>query len=349
MDIFIRAWIINKHKYRPNEDPIPVSVVIAARNEAAHLPKLIESLMTQDHPDYEVTIVLDRCSDESLSIMKQAESKYSNLRTAIVDYLPDHFSPKKFALTLGIKGAKYECVLLTDADCLPISDQWISKMSSQFEDGVNFILGYSPFYTRKDMLFRYIAFETFVTGFRYLSAVLLGRPYMAVGRNMIVRKSFFLSIKGYNKYQHLQGGDDDLLVHYHAKGSSTRVMFDDAAQTLSAAPEDRVTYHHQKRRHFHIGHYYRRSSRLAHLMLWLAQVIIWLSFITLAIVLFPWYLPVILFFVFLLTKGLTYWWGARKMDKGFNPAYYPLMELLYLFVMPILVISARVTKKVKWK
>ena len=101
--ILIQAIVILRYRPQINTVPIPVSIVVAARNEAEKLPTLIESIMNQKHGHFDLQIVLDRCSDDSLEIMKRLEARYENLKTIIVDYLPEHFSPKKFALTLGIK------------------------------------------------------------------------------------------------------------------------------------------------------------------------------------------------------------------------------------------------------
>lgn len=347
--LWVRAISLIQYKPLLNSGQLPVSVVIAARNEGDKLEKLVDSIFKQSHSDFELIIILDRCSDNSLDLMKKLEKQYPSLKTLIVDYLPDHFSPKKYALTLGIKRAKNECVLLTDADCLPKSTLWITKMSQAFTESTDFVVGYSPHKNSPGWLYRLIAYETFITGFKYLTTAIIHRPFMAVGRNLVLRKSFFLKINGYNKYQHVQGGDDDLLVQYHATSNNTQVVFEEDSQTHSTAKNNWNDYYYQKIRHLGIGKYYIRSSKISHTINWLVTLSLWVSFCILAAVrpsFFPLYL---IFFGYLLAKALTYWLVKRKMDNGFLNWSFPILELAHLFVMPVFVIGGRVTTKVKWK
>jgi glycosyltransferase involved in cell wall biosynthesis len=48
-----------------------VSVVIAARNEAATLPTLLSGLLNQTYPHYEVIIVDDRSDDDTPELLRQ--------------------------------------------------------------------------------------------------------------------------------------------------------------------------------------------------------------------------------------------------------------------------------------
>ncbi|MFZ9044929.1 MAG: glycosyltransferase [Cyclobacteriaceae bacterium] len=347
--ILIQAIVILRYRPQINAVPIPVSIVVAARNEAEKLPTLIESIMNQKHGHFDLQIVLDRCTDDSLEIMKRLEARYENLKTIIVDYLPEHFSPKKFALTLGIKGAKQECVLLTDADCLPTGENWVSSMSSVFDNSTNFVLGYSPYNKTSGWLNRVIDYETFITGFNYISNTLLGSPSMAVGRNIVIRKSFFLSINGYNKYQHIQGGDDDLLIQHHASKKFTRVMWVPESQTSSPAKTNWSDYYFQKIRHFSVGKYYKRTSKLSHSINWIINLLLWVSFFILAILSLDFYPLYIGFFLYHFMKGLTYWLVKRRMSNGYSTWSFLILELVQLVLTPVFVIGARVTTKVKWK
>jgi cellulose synthase/poly-beta-1,6-N-acetylglucosamine synthase-like glycosyltransferase len=349
VSVLIKAIALLNHKTPTHGSNQPVSVVIAARNEGSKLENLITSILLQDYSNFELIIVLDRCTDDSLDIMKRLEPDHENLRTIIVDYLPEHFSPKKFALTLGIKGAKHACVLLTDADCLPSSNRWISHMASHFKDHTDFVIGYAPYTSGQGLLNQYINYETFTTGFNYLSSALIFKPYMAVGRNLMIRKSLFLKINGYNRFQHIQGGDDDLLIHFHGNRQNTTICTHHEALTYSTAHTNWNDYYHQKIRHLSIGKFYSRLSKFTHTIKWITSLALWLSFVILAIVR-PDFLPVYFAFAgYLLIKGLTYGMVKRKMDKGFSPWTFPLFELMHLFVMPVFVLGARVTTKVKWK
>src|SRR5690242_2944117 len=95
---------------------------------------------------------------------------------------------KKFPLSMGIKSARYEIVLLTDADCVPASEFWMQKMQDGYYDNKQIVLGYGAFHKKPGMLNKLIRFETFHSALQYLSFALAGLPYMGVGRNLSYKK-----------------------------------------------------------------------------------------------------------------------------------------------------------------
>src|SRR5690606_12086614 len=105
---------------------------------------------------------------------------------------------KKYAITLGIKAAKYDWILLTDADCRPNTNQWINAISSRFVGDKDFVLAYSAYEQRAGFLNLFIRFETLFTAIQYIAYALAGNPYMGVGRNLAYRKAVFLENKGFN-------------------------------------------------------------------------------------------------------------------------------------------------------
>ena len=95
---------------------------------------------------------------------------------------------KKFPLSIGIKEAKHEIVLLTDADCVPASEHWMFKMQDAFSNGVEVALGYGAYTKMPGLLNKIIRFETFHSALQYLSYALAGSTYMGVGRNLSYKK-----------------------------------------------------------------------------------------------------------------------------------------------------------------
>ncbi len=348
--VLVKALILILHKVKSaTQGPQPVSIIVCARNEEKNLRELVPRLLDQDHPEFEVIIVLDRCFDQSLDFLKSLEPQHPNLRTLIVDYVPDQFHPKKFGLTLAIKGAKYEWVLLTDADCRPGSNQWASHMANQFESGADFVLGYSPYERKATFLNHFIQYETFITGFEYLAFALLRMPYMGVGRNLAYRKSLFLKAKGFNAFQGVTGGDDDLFVQHHARPTRSRIALQEEATTLSKPKTSWRAYWKQKRRHLSVGKFYRKSVILRHIWKSNIHLGLWLSFITLAILNFS---PEIVWPVMLsifAMKGLLFWWSAQKMGQGYQYWITPILDFTYAFFIPVTGIIAFFRKNIPWR
>ncbi len=139
LSLFLYAFL-NKKTF-PGQVPQPVSVIICAHDEEANLRELIPLLLLQDHPEFEIIIVEDRGNDGTYDYLLSATKEKKHLKMVRVVYLPEHITGKKFALTLGIKAAKYDWVLLTDADCRPDGNRWLKQMSGRFNGECQIVLG----------------------------------------------------------------------------------------------------------------------------------------------------------------------------------------------------------------
>ncbi len=326
----------------------PVSVIVCARNEEENLKELVPLLLNQDHETYEVIVVLDRCFDESLAYMKSVEPQHDNLRTLIVDYVPDQFHPKKFGLTLAIKGAKYDWVLLTDADCRPVSDQWVSGMSRYFTDQREIVLGYSPYFEEKGVLNAYIGYETFNTAFQYFSSARLGIPYMGVGRNLAYRKSLFLNNLGFGSYQSITGGDDDLFVQSHATRHNIGIALGAGLSVHSKPKRKWSEYLKQKKRHYSVSKFYKPVIIFRHLLRGNIHLLLWLSFIILAVLNVETLLIYGTMIGVLALKGIFFKWSTQKMGQGYKFWFTPLLDLAYATFTPVISTVAFFRKNIRW-
>jgi len=189
-----------------------ISVIICAKNEAEHLKSYLPFIVNQDYPNYEIILVNDGSTDSSLDIMEIYANKYHHVRVVDVEQNETFWGNKKYALTLGIKAANYEHLLLTDADCKPLSRYWIKQMSAYFGDGKKIVLGYGSYEkTSFSVLNKLIRYETMITAIQYFSYALIGIPYMGVGRNLAYKKEAFFENNGFVDHMDLLSGDDDLL------------------------------------------------------------------------------------------------------------------------------------------
>ncbi len=254
-----------------------VTVLVAAHNEFTNLKTLIPKLFEQNYSNYDVMIVNDRSTDRTKKLLEEMMEIYPRLRTVTIKYTPGHVTPKKFALTLGIKVAKNDVILLTDADCIPQTENWIKKMTSPIrERGKTFSLGFSGYENKPGFLNSWIQYETLLTALFYMSFGLWKKPFMGIGRNMSYRKNFFLEVKAFKGFWHVEGGDDDLFVNQYATGKNTAIVIDPEANTISHPKTNQKEYFIQKKRHLHAGKYYRGEDKqkigfysLSHALFWL--------------------------------------------------------------------------------
>ncbi len=136
---------------------------------------------------------------------------------------------------MGIKSARYETLLLTDADCVPASENWMQLMQDGYRPETEIVLGYGGYHPTSSLLNRIIRFETFHAALQYLSYALAGIPYMGVGRNLSYKKDVFLRNKGFSSINQIPGGDDDLFINQVANKHNTAIVIDREAHTLSEA------------------------------------------------------------------------------------------------------------------
>ncbi|NCC98927.1 MAG: glycosyltransferase [Bacteroidia bacterium] len=256
-----------KRKCRKNkisflESLPPVSVIICAKNEEVNLNEKLPKVLEQDYPDYEVIVVNDSSSDESEEVLAIMKTRYERLHTTFVPENAKFIDSKKFALTLGIKAAKNEILIFTDADCEPKTDKWLKNIVNNFTEDTQIVLGYGG-YKRKNTLLNYIiVFDTLFIAIQYLNYSLSGKTYMGVGRNMAYRKSMFIESKGFTAHLNLQSGDDDLFINENSTKKNTRIEISPDSITISEPKDTFMMWKRQKERHLSTSGHYRFGSKV---------------------------------------------------------------------------------------
>ena len=240
-----------------------ISVVICARNEQDNLEKNIPLIAEQDYPNFEI-VVVDDCSEDNTSILlKSLKVKYPHLRQTFIKKDEKFFHGKKLALTVGIKSAMYDQIVLTDADCTPKSNQWLKQMVNAYGANTDVVLGYCGYERKKGFLNKIIRCDAFFIGLNYLGLALSGAPYMGIGRNLSYRKSLFLKNRGFASHHALLSGDDDLFVNEVANRYNTRVAISKEALLVTAPKASWSSWMVQKARHGTTYKRYRFASKFS--------------------------------------------------------------------------------------
>ncbi len=356
--LFFIAFLRNKSGQ--DAEPVPVSIVVCAHDEAENLKALIPELLDQDYPEFEVIIVNDRSNDSTFDYLLEETEKHPRLRMVNVKVTPERVNGKKYGITLGIKAASYEWILLTDADCRPRGKNWIRALSRHFDHDTKFVLGFSPYLRQPGFLNLFIRFETLLTAIQYFAFGWMKNPYMGVGRNLAYRRSLFLDQKGFNNFLHVTGGDDDLFVNIHARGKNTRLEIAPDSQVYSVPKTTWRSFYEQKVRHLSVGKRYRFFHRLllglfgfTWIMTWLVCSILLVWIIALRGVdefrdveiylitvpfLLRWTLLILLF------KKML-----KKATIGFALWTLPILDFVYAIYYLSTGLVALTTKKIRWR
>ena len=240
-----------------------VTVIVCAKNEAINLRNYVQSLLTQDYPEYEVILVNDGSEDDTQAVIDDYVHSCTRVRSTFVPRDARLKSTKKLGLTLAAKAAKYDYLLLTDADCRPESKHWISAMMAGFEEGesIEVVLGYGGYFVEPTMLNDVIQYDTLFNGLHYMGAAATGKPYMGVGRNLAYRKSTFFQHGGFAGQMNERSGDDDLFVNKVATRTNTAVVNTPESITWSIPKHSWHDWWLQKRRHVSVSPAYKPATK----------------------------------------------------------------------------------------
>ncbi|MCR5887124.1 glycosyltransferase [Hymenobacter sp. J193] len=329
----------------------PVSVLVCAHNELENLRRLLPLLLQQDYPaGFELILVDDRSEDDTYLYVQQLAQYYPHVRLVSVGRTPEGLSPKKYALTLGIKSAQHPRLLFTDADCIPATNQWIRLMQRGFARPADLVIGYSAYAAETGFLNKMIRFETLLSGAQYLSFAWRGYPYMGVGRNLAYTRAVFHSTKGFASHIRSLGGDDDLLVQDAVqRGARTVVVAEPAAHTLSEPATSWGAWWRQKRRHLSAGRRYRLADRMRIGNFMASNVLFYGISVALLFSRPDWVPLAAVWLVRTAAICTAYGQLGRRLDDPLPVGVLPFLDAVYFFYYLALGISLFLYRSLRWK
>lgn len=340
------------YKVQPTDKKIqlPVSVVICAKNEADNLNKFLPSIIHQDYSVFEVVLINDNSSDNTLEVMQAYAKKYPNIKIVNVKPVEAFWGNKKYPLTLGIKASKYNRLLFTDADCKPVSQHWITEMTAQLSRSTSIVLGYGAYAkVKKSFLNKLIRFETLTTAISYFSLAKIGLPYMGVGRNLAYTKQQFFKVNGFVKHMDIASGDDDLFVNQTACKSNTTICISPDSFTESTPKNTLKSWLRQKRRHISTASFYKTKYKILLASFYATNLLFWSLSIVLLVF---WHIPHFVLALMLIRVGILYFiYGksANTLNEKDLIVFLPLLELVLILFQLAIFITNKISKPKYWK
>lgn len=332
-----------------NKMPLPsVSIIICAKNEEENLKKNLPLILSQDYPSFEIVVVNDNSTDNSLDYLLEIQNNFPNFTVANLQW--DTSPGKKEALSVGIKKARFDTLLLTDADCRPISKKWLFFMQNALTDTIEIGLGHGPYLPLRGFLNIFLRFESLYTAIQYQSFALVGLPYMGVGRNLIYKKSLFEKAGGFQEHLHLPSGDDDLFINAVAHKDNTTIIINPATFVFSEAKSSWTGYYNQKSRHFTTGSSYKLLHKI---LLGALSASHFVFYVGLFMLLFNQHYQLIALSFYLVRMAVVLWMYRRILKTlkdsslwKFIPLLDFLLNIYYLTFLPVLFTG---NTKQKWK
>ncbi|WP_100614247.1 glycosyltransferase [Confluentibacter citreus] len=335
-------------KKRPND--IEISVIICAKNEAENLKNFLPSIISQDYPNFEIVLINDASYDDTLEVMEAFSGKHSNIKIVDVKNTEAFWGNKKYALTLGIKASKYNYLLFTDADCKPVSKNWIKEMSAHFNNEKSIVLGYGAYSKiKKSILNKLIRFETLTTAIHYFSFANQGLPYMGVGRNLAYTKDEFFKANGFISHIKVRSGDDDLFINQIASKTNTAICVSNESFTESVPETTFKDWFNQKRRHISTANYYKRKHKISLAIIYMTNLLFWFLAFLLLVTLHYWPIVLAFFLIKLIFQYTIIGTSAKKLNENDLLLLIPFLEIFLIAFQLAIFINNLISKPNHWK
>ena len=223
-------WGFNKVKTSNTKHSTPISgftIIIPFRNEARHLPHLLESITRLNYPSEKIEIILidDFSKDDSERICIQWRLKNEHLDTTLLKNLHLSNSPKKDAIGRAMPIAKYDWVITTDADCI-VNKNWLITLDSYIQTNtVEMIVGAVIYKTKNNWFHHFQQLDLMSLQGVTIGSFGMGKPFMCNGANFAYSKNFFYKIGGFGGITEQASGDDVLLLQKAVEANKTGVHY----------------------------------------------------------------------------------------------------------------------------
>ena len=322
-----------------------VSIIVCAKNEAQNIDSLLQSLVNQHYPLFEIILVNDHSTDATLALMRRYAGFHNSIK--VIDLKSE--TGKKAGITQAIAKASFEKLLFTDADCIPNSPYWITLMTENLNDTKTFVLGYSGYRSyKKSWLNKLIRFETLLTAMQYFSYATHNNAYMGVGRNLSYSKKTFNTGNGFEKHLHLKAGDDDLFVNQNATATNVATCFIPESFTYSEPKKTWKEWFIQKRRHTDVAKEYKMKHQIQLGLFYVSQFLFFILFFALLILKQFFTLVCVLALLRIILVWFVTSKTAIKLKENRLIPVIPILEPFLISLQMLIFISNTLVKPRRW-
>ncbi|MFT5582078.1 MAG: glycosyltransferase involved in cell wall biosynthesis [Psychromonas sp.] len=347
--LLLHTGMLRKKKTESTNKLPPVSVIVCARNESENLYNVLPKIINQNYPNFEVIVVNHQSVDDSKFLLHALQQDNKNLRVIEIARNRHLKMGKKLPLSLGIKGAKHEHLVFTDADCEPTSSDWLMSMAKNFSDKKKIVLGYGPYSKQPGILNALIRFDTTWIAMNYFGAAKIGIPYMGVGRNLAYTKTAYKEAKGFKSHFTLLSGDDDLFIQDAANKTNVEIEFSSATHAVSSPKHTWGDWLIQKKRHWTTAPHYKVIKKLVLGTYPLTLLMMLITFVILLLDGSHVWLVVSVFsgvhIVKWIVQGRCF---AKLNERSFN-WFFPFAEWLYFLLLPLVYFGTDKKGKERWR
>ena len=343
--LFVRLAFYKKTFEETEEKP--VSVVIIANNQYRDVNENLAAFLEQAHRKYEVVLVVDNSEDGTMELAEEFTAKYPHLRIVELTQSLNWFSGRKFPLSLGIKSAYSDLILLTDITCRPANDHWITQMTSAMQPGREIVLGYSSWRTTSKIN-KWLRFTAFYDALLYLSAALSGIAFKGIGRNLSYTRELFYRNKGFSAHYTIIAGDDELFVNKTATRKNVSAQLSAASRIDQVRPVTFRQWLQSERARLRIRHYFKPGHRLL-IETYNVSLFLFYAILTALVILkAPWISVAASFALRLISQLILFGLIQKRLHEKNLLLLTPFFEILLLLIDFFIRLRLLFSPKRKW-
>ncbi|WP_315387969.1 glycosyltransferase [Hoylesella shahii] len=253
----------------------PVSIVIPILEDAPELAATVEMMLQQEYAaPFRVILVADKGN----ALVERLSAENKDNKHMYCTFVPNssrYMSRKKLTLTLGIKAADTDWVVILEPTCTPLSTKWLAALAPSLATDNRLVVGYTALEEDTRTSWRY---QQLRSSFYILTRTLKGKTYRHAGGFVAMRKTDFMKRDGFSGNLNLLHGEYDYLVNKFGDEMATTVALHPETHTLTKAPTkkewiNKQLYFWETRKYLQGGWFSRFLFNIDNIMLYLNYIV----------------------------------------------------------------------------
>ncbi|MDY0054386.1 MAG: glycosyltransferase [Bacteroidales bacterium] len=339
-----------KKKTKVNNEKFSVSVVICVQSESKNLEEKLPIVLEQEYPNFEVVIVNEDSEENSYNkqVLRALSQVYSNLQIVNIPNNINYFQGKKFPISLGIKTAKNDIIILTDDDTMPTCYTWIDEIVERFTKGKEIVIGYTAIETKKGLLNSLIQYDNHTIALNYLGNAILGNPYMGRGKNLAFKRDLFFRQGGYISHYVIPVGEDDIFINKVSTKKNTNFVLSKDSINLCKARVKYRDFKMDKKKLILSQKHFKLIDRFIIDLIPFTTFLIYLLFGFAIYINIPWQYLITALIIRFSVQIIIYYRTIKALGTKKIAIFAPLFELFFMFYNTIIRINTLTSKGKKW-
>ena len=215
----------------------PITIILTLHDNAQELAKNLPLYLNQDYPtDFQVIVVAPQNDHETGDVLKRFAAN-PHLYSTFIPESSRYMSKKKLAITLGVKAAKYDWVIMADINCYPTNDNWLQAIARNCKENKELVVGYTRY---EEETPAYRQFERQYIARYIMREYQRNKAYACPFNALAFRKATFLREEGFRGNLKYIRGEYDFMVNKYAKGSNLAFENSPEGTLIEETPTEKV-------------------------------------------------------------------------------------------------------------